>query len=211
MSILEPRDPKTFTKHFDSYYSRFSGIYDILVSHTRIWQSVLNNVIPHIKGPRVLEASFGTGWLITQYASRFDTYGIDFNEKMIRITSRNLHESGETAHLQRANVEHLPYKSESFDTIVNTAAFSGYPRADIAMSEFRRVLKPGGRLVLIDVSYPEDRNIRGMFFCYLTELTGDILRDMGQIFTQHGFEFEHKVIGGAGAIHMYIAQKKVYD
>jgi ubiquinone/menaquinone biosynthesis C-methylase UbiE len=150
MDTPEPKNPKTYTANFDVTYSRFSGIYDFLARHTSFYNAWLGPAIPYIQGPRVLEISFGTGWLITRYAKRFETYGIDLNEKMIQITSRNLLAAGITIPLQRANVEAIPYRSETFDTVVNTMAFSGYPRAHRAMSEIRRVLKPGARLILID-------------------------------------------------------------
>lgn len=165
--------------------------------------------MPHIRGPRVLEVSFGTGWQLTQYAARFESYGVDLNAKMIQITSKNLRKAGITAQLQRANVEALPYRGETFDTIVNTAAFSGYPRADDAMREFSRVLKPNGRLVLIDIGYPKDRNWIGHALARFTEASGDILCDMGPIFTRNGFVYHEEVIGGFGSMYLYIAQKKV--
>ena len=157
----EPKDPKRYTANFDVFYSGFSGIYDFFVRHTSLWKAWVGPAVPHIRGPRVLEISFGTGWLITQYASRFETYGVDLNKKMIKVTSRNLLASGIKVPLQRASVEALPFRSETFDTVVNTMAFSGYPRADRAMSEIHRVLKPGARLVLIDIGFPEDGNWMG--------------------------------------------------
>ncbi len=208
MPKLEPKDPKAYTTSFDAFYTQFSGIYDFLVRHTSLWNAWVGPAIPRIRGPRVLEISFGTGWLITHYASRFETCGIDLNEKMIRITSRNLLANGVRIPLQRASVEALPYRSETFDTVVNTMAFSGYPRADSAMSEICRVLKPGGRLVLIDIGYPEDGNWMGKNLARFIEATGDILRDMGKIFTQHGFAFSHETIGGFGSVHLYVAQKQ---
>jgi ubiquinone/menaquinone biosynthesis C-methylase UbiE len=75
----------------------------------------------------VLEASFGTGWLLTQYASRFEAHGIDLNEQMLRIANRNLRRKGLTAQLRIANVERIPYPDDTFDTVLNTLAFSGYP------------------------------------------------------------------------------------
>ncbi len=97
MKKLEPKNPKAYTANFNIFYSRFSGIYDFLLKHTNYWQALVSLAIPHIQGPRVLEVSFGTGWLLTQYASRFDTYGIDLNEKMIHIASHNMRAAGETA------------------------------------------------------------------------------------------------------------------
>ena len=208
MSTSEPRDPKSYTANFDAFYSWFSGIYDFLVKHTSFYDAWVGPAIPYIRGPRVLEVSFGSGWLITRYARRFETYGVDLNETMICLTSWNLLAAGTTLPLLRASVEALPYGSESFDTVVNTMAFSGYPRADAAMSEIRRVLRPGGRLVLIDAGYPEDGNWLGRALAGFIEATGDILREMAPIIARHGFTFSHEVLGGLGAIHLYLAQKQ---
>ncbi len=208
MYNFEPKDPKKYTANFDVFYSGFSGIYDFLIRHTSLWHTWVGPAVPHIRGPRVLEISFGTGWLITQFASRFETYGVDLNEQMIKVTSRNLLTTGIKIPLQRASVEALPFRSETFDTVVNTMAFSGYPRADRAISEIHRVLKPGARLVLIDIGFPEDGNWIGTALARFIVATGDILRDMDKIFSQHGFTYEHEILGGAGLIHMYVAQKK---
>ncbi len=203
----EPKDPKAYTANFDVTYSRFSRIFDFVAKHTSFYNAWLGPVIPHIRGPRVLEISFGTGWLISRYADHFDTYGIDFNEKLIRIASRNLLAAGINIPLLRANVEALPFRSDTFDTVVNTMAFSGYPRADWAMSEIRRVLKPGARLVLVDAGYPEDGNWLGRAFTRFIAATGDVIRDMNMIFVKHGFEYSHETVGGFGALHLYVAQK----
>jgi ubiquinone/menaquinone biosynthesis C-methylase UbiE len=207
MGTSEPKNPDEYTRNFDRFYTGFSGIFDFLVKHTSVYDKWLGPVIPRIRGPRVLEISFGTGWLICRYANRFQTYGIDFNQKLIGIATRNLKAAGITIPLQRANVEALPYRSETFDTVVNTMAFSGYPRADFAMREIRRVLKPGGRLLLVDFGLPNDRNWIGSAFARLMASSGDIMRDMPAIFLRYDFKFDDVEVGGFGAFHFYIAEK----
>ena len=80
------------------------------------------------------------------------------------------------ASLVQGSVEHLPYPDESFDSIVNTMAFSGYPDGVAALSEMRRVLRSGGRLVLIDVGYPSNGNWLGTKLAEFWKWSGDILR-----------------------------------
>ena len=52
--------------------------------------------------------------------------------------------------LSIANVEKLPFQDKTFDTVINTMAFTGYPNGDKAMAELKRVLKKGGKLLLVD-------------------------------------------------------------
>ena len=60
-------DNKEYTERFDRFYSRFAYAYDALVKLLPIWRNWLKHAPPWIFGARVLEVSFGTGYLLTQY------------------------------------------------------------------------------------------------------------------------------------------------
>jgi len=201
----EPVDNKTFTEKFNRFYTGFAPTYDFLVKYLPIWQNWLNHVLPHIEGPLVLEISFGTGYLLTQYADRFQVYGIDYNAKMTKTAKANLLQRGLNAELQQADVNSLPYKTNSFDTIVNTMAFSGYADGRQALAEMERVLKPSGKLAMIDINYPKDHNRLGTNLIRFWMAGGDIIRDMNELFDASGWTFEEKEIGGFGSVHLYIA------
>ncbi|MFN2150240.1 MAG: class I SAM-dependent methyltransferase, partial [Anaerolineales bacterium] len=196
-----------FTEKNNQAYGRFANAYDRLVKLFPFWRNWISTAVPHIVGPNVLEVSFGTGYLISQYASRFNTFGIDYNWEMASITQQNLKQSGTRAHIQQADIENLPYLDESFDTVVNTMAFTGYPNGLKALKEIRRVIKPNGRFVLVDIDYPRDRNRIGVQATRLWSALGDILRDMNGLFDQAGFQFSEEEIGGFGSVHLYIAIK----
>lgn len=203
----EPEDQKEYTKKFDHFYTRFAPFYDRLVKWFPLWRNWLQKALPHLQGPRVLEISFGTGYLLTQYADYFETYGIEYNKTMALTTQGNLEQVSLKANLQVGDVAALPYASGSFDTIVNTMAFTGYPDATQALSEMRRVLRPGGKLVMIDVNYPANSNWPGVLFTRAWAAGGDIIRDMGDLFQQFEFTFAETEIGGFGSIHLYIATR----
>lgn len=204
----EPHDGQLFTKRFDRFYSRFARGYDWFVKAIPFWRNWLNQAIPHLQGERVLEVSFGTGYLLSQYAGRFMTCGIDLNETLAQIARGNVAEQSVKAHLQVATVEALPYADASFDTLVNTMSFTGYPDAQLALSEIHRVLRPGGRLVMVDINYPDDGNWIGSALTRGWQAGGDIIRDMGQLFDQFNFQQSDVEIGGAGSVHLYIATKR---
>jgi ubiquinone/menaquinone biosynthesis C-methylase UbiE len=204
----EPRDKQAFTARFDRLYTRLARPYDLAVKLLPTWRRWLTPALAHIRGPRVLEVSFGTGWLLTRYAADVETHGVDLNERMVALARRNLRRAGVTADLRQANVEALPYPDEHFDTVVNTMAFSGYPDGEKAMAELHRVLQPRGRLVMIDVAYPGDGNRLGSALAGLWRRSGDVIRDMPPLFERFGFELSEQEIGGFGSVHLFLATKR---
>jgi ubiquinone/menaquinone biosynthesis C-methylase UbiE len=86
-------------------------------------------------------------------------------------------------------------------------AFTGYPAAQPALTELLRVLKPQGRLVMVDINIPTNGNWRGMALARAWTATGDILRNMGVLFQQHGLVYTGREIGGWGSVHLYVAHK----
>ena len=189
----------------DQIYTHFASIYDQMVKHMPNWQEWISSVIPHLKGPRVLDISFGTGYLLTQIAGQVEAFGIELNAVMISYARQNL---TCPVHLQRADAHHLPYRANTFDSIINTMTFNGYPDSLRALSEIHRVLRPEGRLLIVDVNPPADGNPVGMAFArrWETRLNPDL--DMGSLFKQVGLSYEDHAIGGFGSVHLYVAVKK---
>ncbi len=204
----EPADPRAYTVANDLLYTRFARVYDVVVKAFPVWRRWLGHALPAIRGPRVLEVSFGTGWLLTQYAGRYRTDGIDLNPALIAVARRNLARAGVRADLRQGTVEALPYPDATFDTVVNTMVFTGYPDAAAAAAELVRVLKPGGRLVLIDIDYPRDGNRVGTAFVErLWKPFGDLVRNVSALLSDAGLDVRDDEIGGWGSVHRFLATK----
>jgi len=204
----EPEDPVKFTRRLDRFYTRYAAWYDSFIRFVPLWKKWLDQALPHIVGPRVLEISFGTGYLLSRYAGQYETIGVDYNFKLARLALNSLREKNLSSQLQVADVAALPYREGVFDCVVNTMAFSGYPDAEGALNEIRRVLAPGGRLVLIDVGYPPGRNAAGFLMAHAWKLAGDLLRDMDTLLSDHGFQTTSRAIGGFGSVHLYTGCKE---
>jgi ubiquinone/menaquinone biosynthesis C-methylase UbiE len=206
--VEEPEDKEKFTAEFDKFYTSFAKLYMLALKIFPFWDRWLSATLPHIRGPRVLEVSFGTGSLLQQYVSQFETYGIDYNEKFVQLLQEKLTEKGLSADIRQGDVQALPYDDAFFDTLVNTMAFTAYPDGVKAMAEMHRVLKPGGRLVMVDIDYPRDRNWLGMQATRAWIAMGDIIRDMGPLFDQFNFTYNQEEIGGFGSVHLWVAEKR---
>ncbi len=125
-----------YTEKMNREYNWMAKGYDTFTIVFPLWKKWIKKIIPYIKGKKILEVSFGNGYLMTQYAKDdLDIYGIDYNEKMLEIASKKILSKKINAKLSKANVEELPFPDNIFDTVINTMAFTGYPNGDKAMSE----------------------------------------------------------------------------
>mmetsp|Transcript_55780 Transcript_55780/g.167156 ORF Transcript_55780/g.167156 Transcript_55780/m.167156 type:complete len:214 (-) Transcript_55780:56-697(-) len=207
---IEPEDKHKYTKSFDDFYTRFARPYDGAVKYCLpFYKAWVSSGLPHIRGPSVLEVACGTGWLLTQYAQRYSTYAIDYNHSMVAIARKNVQEAGSNAKIVQGSVECLPFPEHSFDTVLITMAFTGFPDGKVAMGEIHRVLKKGGRLVCVDVNYPSDRNCVGTTLTGYWKYAGDIIRDMWRLFAMADFDMIlDNEVGGFGSVHLYVAVKR---
>ena len=103
----------------------------------------------------VLDVACGDGWAVHQAAQRLGAgkgklaCGCDISGGMLRQRGAvNLRPA--EAHLLVASAQALPYRSDSFDVIMCTAAFHHFPLPLQALGEFRRVLRPGGLALIAD-------------------------------------------------------------
>jgi len=196
-----------YTDKMNKEYNWMAKVYDSFMFIFPFWKRWIKQVIPYIKGKKVLEVSFGSGYLMTKYASnKLEITGIDYNRKMLDITMGKLERQNISALLQ-GNVEELPFPDNTFDTVINTMAFTGYPDGDKAMSELNRVLKKGGSLLLVDFDYPQNRNLFGYWIVRLWEKFGDIIKDISLLVTKYNFEYEDISVGGFGSVHFFKAKK----
>ena len=90
----EPENSIAYTEKLDQEYSKYAKVYDVAVTLLPGWKTWIKAVIPHIKGNRVLEVSFGTGYLLLQYANDYETHGIDYNNTMVEMAKKNLSQEG---------------------------------------------------------------------------------------------------------------------
>lgn len=99
---------------------------------------------------RVLEVAVGTGRSLPFYPDGVTLTGVDLSPEMLAHARRRAADLGRTIDLAEGDAERLPYADASFDTVVCALGLCAIPDAEAAIAEMRRVLVPGGRLLLLD-------------------------------------------------------------
>lgn len=111
---------------------------------------------------RVLEVGFGTGLNVPHYPSTVThLVGVDPNPGMEKLARERLgaaHMTGEFL-LARGD-DHLPYDDGAFDTVVTTLVLCSVADVARALSEIRRVLKPGGQYLLLEHGLSPDAGVQ---------------------------------------------------
>jgi len=157
-------------------YNLISPIYDvfgiIMESKARARALELSEIT---NGERVLEVAVGTGLNFRELLRRNPdgwNNGIDISRRMLRRAQKRAIKTGVLNYaLQLGDCRALPFSDNTFDLLINQYMFDVLPVTEYGriMREFRRVLKPYGRLVLVNTTLPEkttDRALEWIFCVY---------------------------------------------
>ena len=110
----------------------------------------------------VLEVAIGTGRNLPYYPEGIRLTGIDWSASMLAIAARRAAALGREADLRPGDAGALEFADGSFDTVVCTLGLCAVPDDGRAVTEMARVLRPGGRLVLVDHVAAAARLLRGL-------------------------------------------------
>ncbi|HTU93336.1 MAG TPA: class I SAM-dependent methyltransferase [Gemmataceae bacterium] len=104
-------------------------------------------------GARVLEVAPGPGYLAIELAKRgrFQVAGLDISKTFVQIAADNAAKAGVTVAFHHGDAAAMPFDADSFDAIVCMAAFKNFTEPVRALNEMCRVLKVGGRALIIDL------------------------------------------------------------
>ena len=97
-----------------------------------------------------LEVAIGTGLNLRHYPDEVRLTGVDLSPEMLAHAEEAAGLLGRKVELREGDAQELPFPDEAFDTVVCTYALCSVPDEVQAIAEMRRVLKPGGRLILLD-------------------------------------------------------------
>ena len=99
---------------------------------------------------RVLEVAIGTGRNLPHYPADITITAIELSPAMLAIARQRATDLGRAVDFREGDAERLPFEDASFDTVVCAFSLCTIPSPAAALDEMRRVLRPGGRLLLVD-------------------------------------------------------------
>lgn len=142
---------------FDSVASKYDLMNDVMSAGLhRAWKAYTVQVANLKAGERALDIAGGTGDLARAFARKVGETGLvvhtDINEAMLRQGRDRLLDEGLILPTSLADAEKLPFKSESFDLVSVAFGLRNMTHKDLALAEMCRVLKPGGRLLVLEFS-----------------------------------------------------------
>jgi ubiquinone/menaquinone biosynthesis C-methylase UbiE len=156
--VLRVLQTKGETKAF---YNKIAKAYDFLSEHSeRPMREAGIRMLAPSAGDRLLEIGFGTGHVLAELAKAVGpsgkVFGIDISENMLTEAQAVLEREqvADQASLVCGDAEHLPYASDSTDGIFMCFTLELFDTPDIplVLGECKRVLRPGGRIVVVAVS-----------------------------------------------------------
>lgn len=143
--------PSDETERVRRRYDRVAAIYDAMEwwmeLGARRWRVELWQRVPP---GRVLELGAGTGKNIAHYPRSAEVTATDISARMLGRADRRARRLGRSVDLQIADAQALPFPDASFDAVVATFVFCSIPEPTRALAEARRVLREGGRLLLLE-------------------------------------------------------------
>jgi len=178
-SGVPSRDSEEFATEVRGMFDRIAGVYDLMNSAMTAglhhqWRQRAVDRAEVGPGSDALDICCGTGDLALELRRRIGpdgrVVGSDFSEPMLELARRKSGEEGLPVEFGWADALDLPYGDASFDAV--TIGFGARNLADLpeGLSEMARVLRPGGRLVILEITRPQREPLASFYSLWFDRL-----------------------------------------
>ncbi len=155
----------TVAPHVDVLSSSFSIGFD------HLWRTKTVELSGIQKGERVLDVCTGTGELAVLLSRKVgnsgSVTGVDFCEEMLDQARRKKRDRYPNITYLLSDAKHLPFADNSFDTVTVSFGMRNIPDTGLALLEIKRVLKPGGKFVCLELTRPPEGWFRTVYEWYV--------------------------------------------
>jgi demethylmenaquinone methyltransferase / 2-methoxy-6-polyprenyl-1,4-benzoquinol methylase len=232
-SVEERDKARRVRSVFDSVAPRYDLMNDLMsMGMHRAWKAYTVLVADVRPGQRVLDLAGGTGDLAQAFARKVGSTGLvvhtDINPSMLSVGRDRLLDAGLVLPTVVCDAEKLPFETESFDRVTVGFGLRNMTHKDQALAEMHRVLRPGGKLLVLEfskVARPLERAYDWYSFSVLPRLGRLVAKDeasyryLAESIRMHPGQEElkammkksgfghvdfHNLTGGVAALHVAI-------
>lgn len=177
---------KQITEMFDHISPTYDKVNTILsFGLDRLWRKKLIDQLPQQSHVSLLDIATGTGEILLEAfkQNRIEMgAGVDLSSKMLEIAQKKLDQSPyrPQATLVKGNALELPFEKDSFDATTMAYGIRNVQNISKALLEMHRVLRPGGKALILEFSLPSNSLLKKMHLFYLRK----ILPRVGHIFSK---------------------------
>jgi demethylmenaquinone methyltransferase/2-methoxy-6-polyprenyl-1,4-benzoquinol methylase len=175
-----------------------AGSYDLMndlmsVGIHRLWKRMTIEMSGVRKGHEVLDIAGGTGDLAAKFSRIVGPEGTvvlaDINDSMLKVGRDRLIDRGIVDNVQfsQADAQHLPFPDNTFDVITIAFGLRNVTDKDMALRSMLRVLKPGGRLLILEFSKPKNPVLSKVYDTY----SFSILPKLGKLFANDADSYQY--------------------
>jgi demethylmenaquinone methyltransferase/2-methoxy-6-polyprenyl-1,4-benzoquinol methylase len=170
-------------------FDRIAGVYDLMNTAMTVglhhrWRDRAADRAELDPGDTALDLCCGTGDFALELERRVSpgghVVGADFSEAMLEIARSKAAERGSAVEFEWADAQELPYRDESFDAVTVGFGVRNLADLDRGLAEMVRVLRPGGRLVILEITQPRRPPLStfySLWFDRLVPLLGTLAGD----------------------------------
>ncbi|NVJ59003.1 MAG: bifunctional demethylmenaquinone methyltransferase/2-methoxy-6-polyprenyl-1,4-benzoquinol methylase UbiE [Gammaproteobacteria bacterium] len=195
---------------FHSVAAKYDLMNDVMsMGIHRLWKRFTIEMSGVRKGHNVLDLAGGTGDLAMKFADKVGETGnvvlADINESMLNVGRDRLVDKGYGGRIEFAqvNAESLPFADNTFDIITISFGLRNVTHKEQALKSMCRVLKPGGRLLVLEFSKPEQDWLSKVYDAY----SFNLLPKMGKLLVNDAESYQYL----AESIRMHPDQETLKD
>lgn len=155
-------------------YERVNGV--LSLGRDAAWRRKLVELAQVRPGMRVLDLACGTGDVVRAFARSAcpptSLIGVDFSQNMLKMAARSDFSSNQKSApcWLRADATRLPFADESFDVVTIAFGFRNLQDPEAGWAEMFRVLRPGGRCLILEFDLPRNTFLRQLYLGYFTQV-----------------------------------------
>lgn len=163
-------------KLFDNIAPAYDKLNHILsLNIDKGWRKkAVRNLVDTQEPLKVLDVACGTGDFTIEIAKKVadgsQVIGVDISEGMMAVGREKIQKAGVCAELSVADCEDLPYADNTFDRISVGFGVRNFEHLELGLSQMYRVLVPGGKLVILELSVPSNAFIRWCYKLYFLKI-----------------------------------------